>query len=297
MVALDKRKNKKALVVIIFFLFAVIALFFCILYFYSKENKTMTENKTIAENKEIAKNKTLFLERSKKKIEEIESEILKNDRSKNYKPNELETLIAKKIINEFDDETRFLNFDHSSYLLDITLLNLVMDSELMHLREVINKYKTQKNNNTDDSLEEELDAKLQKYIKEFERCFMNKIKHSAQKSINANSFINFHPSSFVYLFCYFLSKSYDLLSSQPTQENLLFENKIIEIIDSSDLGRIFKIYLFIDKYKGFLDRNEKITILDKISDDFINYNGQNFFLVVFSENLSNIVDKLDHKIN
>lgn len=224
-----------------------------------------------------ANEKIDFLNKSIEKIKELEEVVKKETGNKEYKKNELELLIAKKLVAEEDEDTRIDDIKYCLMINSTFTFILQNSPEINKLFKAMIKLKK----------EEEKYKELKKQI---EPIFIKNACDAIVKTIEFYSDASNYANSFVYLYFYFCNKSYDF--GQEIKDNLnKMENIIIKLIDTDEYGKVFKIYMLAENLKKIEQKKGIIYAFE------INVQREmGYFFDWFLSHLSHIAKKINKEL-
>lgn len=237
--------------------------------------------------------KFLFLEECKKKINNLEIAMLEGYSNKQFQTNELEILLAEKLTDEWDEVSKFKYFNNGIILINTIYFLLCADKSIEELMIEKNELLNMQNN-TDSIGLYKIQKNVQIIEKKIEKMYIQKINGVTMKTIQIYDNFNVHTCVFVYLFSHFLTKSYNILPLSQNSE-LDLRNKIFEIISNDELGKIFKIYLLIEKKEWIKNENDKKNLLSNTINFFAcfhKFNENDFFLKKFVNQLILGINKI-----
>lgn len=264
------RKNRSKLILFIAILILTGTLIGTIIYYNRKCKALAPEN--IINNEKIS-----FLNKSKEKIKKLEDAVKKQHGNKCFKNNELDVLIAKKLVDERNVDIRCNDIEYY-YSINLTFnFTIVKKTEINELCKHMNKLKKD-------------DEKYKDLQKQIENKFIKNASGEILKILNFYSDASIYLKSFIYLVFYFCNESYNF--SQETKNNQIeMENKILKLLDTDEYGKIFKVYMLAENPKNTEHENVITSFLDT------NFFGQlGGFFGEFLKCLQDIVAKIDDEL-
>lgn len=251
------------------------------IYFYNVKNEKKEKSKEI----KIVPEGALFLKKCKEQIDNLEKIVLKEAGDKKFTKNELEYKIATKLANDYNEETGELNYIHGNKLCKTIKTLLKRDPAVKAL--LINQ-QDQRNKNRKKGI------KYDRKIKQLEKLYIERAPDFTLHAILFYEKLSNTSCTFIFLYLYFLKENY-MKNLNEAKNDTSFDNTIVESLDLNEIGKIFKIYLFVLMLKKRPTKGEYGFLPYELFHIFFNnsYTGSNIFSHKFYESLEKFVKKVD----